>query len=170
MLIHCKERHRAASAHSGAGSSSLTGGTHPPTQTGAEVATRAQIRGYLRLLTLDRQITRASNAGISPMLGAIASSRFVFIPRTYKGALTYTVCDFSDLLAPQSSPSPAPIPESDLDAYYMTEVEAELLRWEAFHMYDIEGMGTMGLVEFWKVRINRTYILTLSWANRGCVP
>jgi hypothetical protein len=34
---------------------------------------------------------------------------------------------------------------------YMTDVEAELLRWEQYEWAGNDTMGTVNLVEFWKV-------------------
>lgn len=34
---------------------------------------------------------------------------------------------------------------------HMAEVDAELLRWEALDVIDAETMGTVSMVDFWKV-------------------
>jgi hypothetical protein len=43
----------------------------------------------------------------------------------------------------------------------MAEVDAELLRWEAFDEYDEKSMGTLNMVDFWKVSKNKFIALIM---------
>lgn len=46
---------------------------------------------------------------------------------------------------------PLPLSERDILLWDMAEVDEELLRWEKFVWAGIDAMGTVNLVEFWKV-------------------
>jgi hypothetical protein len=58
------------------------------------------------------------------------------------------------LISSQSKPSesvPRTLSPEELIVLYMADVEAELLRWEQYDWAGNDTMGTLSLVEFWKV-------------------
>ncbi|CEL51475.1 hypothetical protein RSOLAG1IB_00010 [Rhizoctonia solani AG-1 IB] len=92
-------------------------------QAPTHVASQAQGRGYARLLTVSKAINRASE----------------------------TTQNLRNSIQPKpSEPSPKPPSRQELTVMYMTDVEAELLRWEQYEWAGNDTMGTVNLVEFWK--------------------
>ncbi|CAE6432643.1 unnamed protein product [Rhizoctonia solani] len=96
-------------------------------QAPTHVASQAQGRGYARLLTVSKAINRASE----------------------------TTQNLGNSIQPKpSEPSPKPPSRQELTVMYMTDVEAELLRWEQYEWAGNDTMGTVNLVEFWKTHRN----------------
>ncbi|CAE6443976.1 unnamed protein product, partial [Rhizoctonia solani] len=93
-----------------------------PTQTASQRAASAQTRGYLRLLNVSASVTRASEARL----------------RDHSGT------------APHAEPVPTPLTPEELLTRHMNDVDTELLRWEQLVWDDIDVMGTVDLVEFWR--------------------
>jgi hypothetical protein len=103
-------------------------------------------QGYLRLLEVADRIVRASESNARyDSWSSLNSGPFNILmpysePRNLDAAETHS-----------SSPPTLSSSQIDCDVQYTMEVEAELLHWENFATLDIRDMGTIGLVEFWKV-------------------
>ncbi|CAE6344915.1 unnamed protein product [Rhizoctonia solani] len=101
--------------------------TTPGQQAPSHAATHSQSRGYARLLTVSKTISRASEA---------------------------TRDSHNSTQPKPDGPTPKPLSSKELTSVYMADVEAELLRWEQYKWAGNDTMGTVNLVEFWKAHRN----------------
>ncbi|CAE6352727.1 unnamed protein product, partial [Rhizoctonia solani] len=92
----------------------------------SERASQVQRSGFMRLLTLGSNVHRASSAAGSSRNGPITEA---------------------------STPTP-PASANDLLIAHMRAVEAELLCWEQYEWTGNDTLGTVSLVEFWKVTMD----------------
>ncbi|KEP49154.1 HAT family dimerization protein [Rhizoctonia solani 123E] len=105
-------------------------------------AALAQGRGYLRLLQLSAGVNRASE-----LTGAESRQSHTDVPLV--------------------EPLP-PLSDAELLARHMADVEAELLRWEQFEWSGEDSMGSVDLVEFW--RVHKHEFPLLYWIAMDVLP
>ncbi|CAE6469560.1 unnamed protein product, partial [Rhizoctonia solani] len=93
-------------------------------QAPTHAASQAQSRGYTRLLSVSKSINRA---------------------------LEVTRNSHNSAQSKASEPAPKSLSRQELTAMYMADVDAELICWEQYEWVGNDTMGTINLVEFWKV-------------------